>query len=86
MQAAQVTLKQYGHGRSAVEPNGLAALISKWLTRAFGCWHREMSRPFTLGGQSYRTCLDCGARRTFDPSRWEMVGAYYYNPPHLRIT
>lgn len=81
MQAAQITLKQYGHGRTAPEPKGLTAQVSNWLTRVFGCWHSEMSRPFTYEGQSYRTCLECGARRDFDPARWEMVGAYYYDSP-----
>jgi hypothetical protein len=86
MQAAQVTLKQYGHGRTAVEPKGLAAQLSKWLTRVFGCWHSEMSRPFTHDGQSYRTCLECGARRNFDSARWEMVGDYYYDRPKGHLT
>lgn len=27
---------------------------------AFGCWHRHMSRPFTLWGRTYEVCLDCG--------------------------
>ena len=77
MQGAEMTLKQYGRGESA----GLAAMLSRAATRVFGCWHREMSRPFTLGGQSYRACLDCGARRSFDTKNWKMVGAYYYDSP-----
>jgi hypothetical protein len=81
MQAAQITLKQYGHGRATVAPIGLTAQLSNWLTRVFGCWHSEMSRPFTRDGESYRTCLECGARRQFDAARWEMVGAYYYAAP-----
>ena len=81
MQAAQITLKQYGQGRTAARPQGLTAQVSNWVTRVFGCWHSEMSRPFTHDGQSYRTCLECGARRNFDSARWEMVGAYYYDAP-----
>ena len=84
MQAAQITLKQYGHdGRTAaaIEPQGLTAQLSDWVTRVFGCWHSEMSRPFTRDGESYRTCLECGARRRFDSTKWEMVGAYYYDVP-----
>jgi hypothetical protein len=77
MQTAQITLKQYGHG-AFDNLNASTAIISNWLTRLFGCWHREMSRPFTLEGESYRTCLDCGARRRFDPGRWQMVGDFYY--------
>lgn len=28
--------------------------------RAFGCWHRHISRPFTLRGRTYEICFDCG--------------------------
>jgi hypothetical protein len=28
----------------------------------FGCHHQNASRVFTLDGQSYRVCCDCGAR------------------------
>ena len=59
----------------------MGAVLSRAAARVFGCWHREMSRPFTLGGQSYRACLDCGARRAFDTANWKMVGAYYYGSP-----
>jgi hypothetical protein len=26
----------------------------------FGCWHRKLSRPFTLSGRKYEACLSCG--------------------------
>ena len=26
----------------------------------FGCWHRKLSRPFTLSGRTYEVCLNCG--------------------------
>jgi hypothetical protein len=45
--------------------------------RAFGCWHRRMSLPFTRGTETYRTCVDCGARRQFNLEEWTMVGAFY---------
>lgn len=86
MQAAQITLQQYGHGRVSREPKGLTAQLSNWLTRVFGCWHSEMSRPFTRDGESYRACLDCGAHRQFDSAKWEMVGAYYYDAPKNQLT
>lgn len=28
----------------------------------FGCRHEHLSRVFTLGGETYRVCCDCGAR------------------------
>lgn len=42
-----------------------------------GCWHRHMSLPFTRGNETYRTCVDCGARRRFDLDQWTMVGGFY---------
>jgi hypothetical protein len=51
-----------------------------WLTRIFGCWHREISRPFTLNEESYRVCLECGAHRQFNLQTWEMTGPFYYQP------
>jgi hypothetical protein len=59
-------------------PSGGA--IGNLMARVFGCWHREMSRPFSSQGQTYRTCLHCGARRQFNLGRWEMQGRYYYRP------
>ncbi len=53
------------------------APIKNVLGRAFGCWHLEMSLPFTRGNETYRTCITCGARRRFDLDQWTMVGAFY---------
>lgn len=55
--------------------------VSGWIVRLFGCWHREMSRPFSNHGQAYRVCLTCGAQRKFDLSNWQMQGEFYYNRP-----
>jgi hypothetical protein len=60
------------------ESAGLIAELSYLLTRIFGCWHREMSKPFTHERQSYRACLNCGARRNFDTAQWRMVGSFYF--------
>jgi hypothetical protein len=30
-----------------------------------GCHHGHLSRVFTLGGETYRVCCDCGARFTY---------------------
>ena len=76
MQGAQIAFRQDGRGSAH-----LGAMLSSAATRVFGCWHREMSRPFTLDGQSYRACLECGARRAFDTVNWKMVGAYYDGSP-----
>ena len=78
MQNAQATLSHYSNSK-AVDLRGVGPILAEWLTRLFGCWHTEMSRPFTHHSETYRACLGCGARRQFDPVRWEMVGAYYYS-------
>ena len=77
MQAVKDMAAQDGGGtesplRTAI-PNG-------WLTRLFGCRHRNMSPPFTGGEDTYRSCMRCGARRLFDVERGRMTGAYYYAP------
>lgn len=32
----------------------------------FGCWHRKLSRPFTLSGWTYEVCLNCGKKFAYD--------------------
>lgn len=44
----------------------------------FGCWHKELSRPFTTKNDSYRVCLGCGARRHFDPETLQTYGQFYF--------
>ena len=57
--------------------SGFANSVKNLVGRFFGCWHSELSRPFTFEGESYRMCLDCGARRRFIPATWTSVGTYY---------
>jgi hypothetical protein len=48
------------------------------LGKIFGCWHKEISRPFTNKKGSYRVCLDCGARREFDTKSFKTLGKFYF--------
>ena len=32
----------------------------------FGCWHGNLSRPFTLSGWTYEVCLSCGRKFAYD--------------------
>jgi hypothetical protein len=32
----------------------------------FGCWHRNLSRPFTLPGWTHEVCLNCGKKLAYD--------------------
>jgi hypothetical protein len=53
--------------------------ITNFVARVFGCWHVDMSRPFSRGGRAYRTCLSCGAQRHFNLRNWESQGKFYYS-------
>lgn len=50
------------------------------LASVFGCWHKQLSRPFSSKSDSYRVCVDCGARRNFDPKTLKTHGAFYFPP------
>jgi hypothetical protein len=50
------------------------------MTKLFGCRHGNMGRPFTSGDTAYRTCLNCGARRQFNPETLETHGSFYFPP------
>lgn len=80
MQANQLTLESHPSG-GQTNASFLNRRVSGWLDRVFGCRHREMSRPFSSDGQTYRACLSCGARRDFHIGRWEMRGDFYYSLP-----
>ena len=89
-QVNQLTIKSYpstGQINASIMPESLRMTVKGWLTRLIGCWHLEMSRPFSSQGQAYRVCLNCGAHRQFSLKRWEMQGDFYYNATttrHLR--
>ncbi len=46
----------------------------------FGCRHRNLSRPFTYGKESYCVCLSCGARKNFNTQTLTTSGSFYYPP------
>lgn len=46
--------------------------------RVFGCWHQQLSRPFTNNNESYRVCLHCGAHRRFDTKTFKTFGPFYF--------
>jgi hypothetical protein len=78
MQAIPARPNQYAH---RLHSSSTVSTPMRWLTRIFGCWHRQMNRPFTLNNETYRTCMRCGVRRHLNPGRSKMTGAYYYALP-----
>jgi len=55
----------------------IAGSVRYFLQRLIGCHHRQMSRPFTHDGRTYRSCPTCGMRREFDLKTWQSKGRYY---------
>ena len=77
MSAALGTLEQYSHRERTSLSNALSGLLQR-VAEKFGCTHREMSRPFSRHGESYRVCIGCGAHRRFDPQTWNPLGPFYF--------
>ena len=48
------------------------------MAKLFGCRHGNVGRPFTIGKTAYRSCLNCGARRQFNPDTMETHGNFYF--------
>ncbi len=48
------------------------------ISKLFGCWHENLSRPFNYGKTAYRSCLQCGARKQFNPDTFKTVGNFYF--------
>ncbi|HVT99217.1 MAG TPA: hypothetical protein VHE33_17050 [Acidobacteriaceae bacterium] len=38
----------------------LQAVLNFFSEILFGCTHTRVTRPFTLGSETYEVCLDCG--------------------------
>ncbi len=51
-----------------------------FLSNMFGCWHKRMSRPVTRNDVTFRSCINCGARRKFDMESFRTSGPFYYPP------
>jgi hypothetical protein len=46
--------------------------------RLFGCKHRQLGLPRSNGSEAYRECVNCGARRNFNPETWQTIGPFYF--------
>jgi len=76
MHAGKITIAAPNIGQ--MNTSSSASRIGDWVARVFGCWHTEMSRPFSHQGRAYRVCLNCGAQRSFNLGNWRMDGNLYY--------
>ena len=77
MEATLGTLERYSNGDSR-RITDVSRSVGNWFLGIFGCAHKEMSRPFSRHGESYRVCIGCGAHRRFDAQTWKPQGPFYY--------
>jgi hypothetical protein len=75
MQTGQLSIATANAGQIN---SSLSERIGDWVARVFGCWHTELSRPFSHQGQAYIVCMSCGAQRRFNLGNWKMQGHFYY--------
>jgi hypothetical protein len=51
----------------------------------FGCRHGHLSRVFTLQGESYRVCCDCGAKYAYSLETMSINRRLPRTPPSTRF-
>jgi hypothetical protein len=54
------------------------------VSRLLGCQHRRLTRPFGSGETAYLSCLECGARKHFNPKTLE-TSKNFYCPPAVQL-
>lgn len=77
----QAVLKQSGFANAAIDkPEEFRGRNIGILGSLFGCWHKRLTRPITTDRSTYRACLECGARKSFDTRTFRSSGRFYYPP------
>lgn len=56
-------------------------LAKRIVDRVFACRHRHLGRMITLQCQTYRVCLDCGARLRYS---WQTMSSLDEQEPLFR--
>jgi len=79
MSAVMETMGQYSNG-GQTRVSDITFELGRWLKGLVGCSHKEMSRPFSRQGETYRVCINCGAHRGFDEKTWNFAGPFYFKP------
>jgi len=51
----------------------------------FGCHHGGISRVFTLEGETYKVCCDCGAKFAYSLETMSIVRRLPLTPMHTRF-
>jgi hypothetical protein len=54
----------------------LQAVLSFFSEILFGCSHSRVTRPFTLGEETYEVCLDCGKQIYYSATEMRPMTAW----------
>jgi hypothetical protein len=54
----------------------MVQFFSSIINFLFGCWHQDTSRAFTVNGETYVVCLDCGQEIPYSLEKMAMQHAH----------
>jgi len=72
-------------GQSQHRKGALMATLIAVLDFLFGCHHAHLGRVFTLQGETYRVCCDCGAKYAYSPETMSIERRLPLTPVHTRF-
>jgi hypothetical protein len=73
-------LCRQSHGRGM-----LAAILTTIFDLLFGCHHAQLSRVFTLQGETYKVCCDCGAKFAYSLETMQSSAGWRSSPCTLDV-
>jgi len=62
--------------RHSVEVKVMVQFFRSIINFLFGCWHQDTSRPFTVRGETYVVCLECGQEFPYSLEKMTMQHAH----------
>lgn len=63
----------------------VVAILTAILDLLFGCHHARLSRVFTLQGETYKVCCDCGAKFAYSLETMSIECRLPLKPVHTRF-
>jgi len=72
-------------GQSPHHKGVLMSILTAILDFLFGCRHGHLSRVFTLQGETYRVCCDCGAKYGYSLETMSIERRLPLTPVHTRF-
>jgi len=58
----------------------MANVFNSIINFLFGCWHQNTSRAFTVSGETYVVCLDCGRELPYSLEKMAIQSTSGFEP------